>query len=123
MDKENIRKGLVYIAPSNYHLMFGYSSDFCLSVSDPVNHSRPSIDLCFETASEIYGNKVIGILLSGANMDGAKGMLKVKEEGGMTIVQDPADCEIRTMTESCLALFQPDFIMDATKIINFIIRL
>jgi two-component system chemotaxis response regulator CheB len=119
-DKEIIRENRIYLAPSNYHLMFEHDNRFSLSVSEPVNHSRPSIDICFETGAEVFRNRTIGVLLSGANMDGAKGMLKVKKEGGLTIVQSPEDSDIRTMPESCIKLFQPDHVFDAAKIINFI---
>jgi two-component system chemotaxis response regulator CheB len=122
-DKEIIRGNRVYLAPSNYHLMFESDLRFSLSVNEPVNHSRPALDICFETGAEIFRNKVIGVLLSGANMDGAKGMLKVKKEGGLTIVQAPEDSEIRTMPETCINLFQPDLIYDSAKIINFITNL
>lgn len=119
-DKEMIRENKVYLAPSNYHLMFDQDYRFSLSVNEPVNHSRPALDICFETGAEMYKNKVIGILLSGANMDGAKGMQKVKNEGGLTIVQSPEDSEIRTMPETCINLFKPDHIYDTTRIISFI---
>lgn len=119
-DKEPIRKGRVYLAPSNYHLMLEHTYHFSLSISEPVNHSRPSLDITFDTAGEVFGNKAVGVLLSGANMDGAKGMYKIKKEGGITIVEDPKFCEIGTMPEACINLFHPDYILDADKIINFI---
>ena len=100
--------------------MFEHGYRFSLSVTERVNHSRPSLDICFETAAEIFRNKSVGVLLSGANMDGAKGMFRIKKEGGLTIVQDPEDSEISTMPEACINMFQPDHIFDATKIINFI---
>lgn len=120
LDKEIIRPGRVYLAPSNYHLMFDNSGRFTLSVSEPVNHSRPSIDVCFEAASDIYRDKLVGVLLSGANNDGAKGLSLIKKDGGLTIVQDPNDSEIRTMPEAGINMFLPDYILEATKIINFI---
>ena len=122
-DKEIMKANRVYLAPSNYHLMFEQDQRFSLSVSDPVNHSRPALDICFETGAEVYKDKVIGVLLSGANMDGSKGMLSVKNEGGITIVQSPDESEIRTMPESCINLFQPDYIYNAGKIISFITNL
>lgn len=122
-DKEIIRENRIYLAPSNYHLMFDHDQRFSLSVSDPINHSRPSLDICFETGAEVFRNRAIGVLLSGANMDGAKGMHKIKKEGGTTIVQSPDDSEIRTMPETCINLFMPDHIFDASKIISFISNL
>jgi len=122
-DKEIIRENRVYLAPSNYHLMFDLDNRFTLSINEPVNHSRPSLDICYETGAEVYKNKIIAVLLSGANMDGAKGMYKVKKEGGLTMVQSPEDSEIRTMPETCINLFHPDRICSADEIINFIIHL
>jgi len=103
--------------------LFEQGLRFSLSVSEPVNHSRPSIDVCFETGAEIYKQNAIGVILSGANMDGAKGIHKIKNEGGLTIVQDPNDSEIRTMPEACIHMFQPDYIFTASKIVNFISNL
>lgn len=122
-DKEIIRENRVFLAPSNYHIMFAPGNRFSLSVSDPINHSRPSIDICFETAAGLFQKKVVGVLLSGANMDGAKGMHCINKAGGLTIVQDPNDSEIRTMPETCINTFQPDYILNAAKIINFIANL
>jgi two-component system, chemotaxis family, protein-glutamate methylesterase/glutaminase len=122
-DKEIIRGNRIYLAPSNYHLMFDQDHRFSLSVSEPINHSRPSIDICFETGAEVFRNRTVGVLLSGANMDGAKGMFRVKKEGGITIVQSPEESEIRTMPETCISLFQPDHIFDSLKIISFISNL
>jgi two-component system, chemotaxis family, protein-glutamate methylesterase/glutaminase len=119
-DKEAFCHGRIYIAPANYHLMFSPGQSFSLNVDEPVNHSRPSLDIFFETASEIYGERLIGIILSGANSDGAKGLGKIKKAGGLTIVQEPLDCEVGIMPLSCIKMFEPDHIMDAGKIINFI---
>jgi len=119
-DGEIIENRHIYLAPANYHLMLDPDGRFRLSVTEPVNHSRPSIDVCFETAAESFAQKVIGVILSGANQDGAEGLHKIKGAGGLTIVQDPNDCEIKTMSVSCIDRFQPDYILNAAKIINFI---
>ena len=89
-------------------------------MEDTVNYSRPSIDILFETAAEVFSHRCVGILLSGANSDGAKGMEKIKNAGGTTIIQDPENCEIQAMPNACLRLFKPDFILNADKIVNFI---
>jgi len=123
LDKESLLTGILYIASSNYHLMTDHDFRFSLSVEENVNHSRPSIDILFETAAEVYKERSMGILLSGANSDGVKGMWKIKCAGGITIVQDPDDCEIPVMPSACLKLFNPDYIMNAGKIINFISNL
>ena len=122
-DNEIIRSGRVYVSPSNYHMMIEPGNRISLSVDESVNHSRPSIDVLFETAAEVYRERCVGVLLSGANSDGAKGMFKIKEAGGITIVQDPADAEIPSMPTSCLNLITPDYILSADKIIKFISNL
>ncbi len=118
-DKEFIRNGIIYLSPPNYHLMIEMGNRFSLSVDEGVNHSRPSIDILFETAAEVYRERCTGILLSGANSDGAKGMVKLKAAGALTIVQDPSNAEIDVMPSSCLNLITPDYVLTADKIINF----
>ncbi len=122
-DKEQIHSGNAYIAPSNYHLMCDYGHRFLLSVEPPVNHSRPSIDIAMDSAAEVFRDKTIGILLSGANSDGAKGMYKIYKSGGLTMVQDPEESDVKTMPESCLQLFKPAYIGNVETIIKFILEL
>ena len=122
-DKEQVRAGKAYLAPANYHMYVELANRFALSSEEVVNHSRPSIDLSFITAANAYRNKLVGIILSGANKDGAYGMKKVKDYGGLTIVQDPACCEVRTMTESTLQLIKADHVFNVEQIINFILQL
>jgi len=119
-DKEAIRRGHCYLAPANYHLLVENDKQFSLSQFQPVIFSRPSINLLFESAAEVFGRDAIGILLSGANTDGAEGMALLHEKGAQTIVQDPKDAEVATMPEAALALFKPNLVMDAAKIITFI---
>lgn len=122
-DKEIIKKGLVYLAPANYHLCVEIGNYFSLSTEEMVNNSRPSIDITIDTASYVYKQKIIGILLSGANKDGAMGMKKLKERGGYAIVQDPEECTIRTMPEAALKLTPVDQILKTTQIIDFLNKL
>jgi two-component system chemotaxis response regulator CheB len=122
-DKEAIKGGRAYLAPANYHMFIELGNRFALSAEEPVNHSRPSIDLTFITAAQAYRNKLIGIILSGANKDGAYGLKKIADLGGLTIVQDPADCEVKTMTESALQLTKVNHVLTAEKIISFIKQL
>ena len=122
-DKELIEPGIAYIVPSNYHLITDYGYKFLLSIEPPVNHSRPSIDIAMETTAEVFRNKTIGIILSGANNDGAIGLQKIQNNGGITIVQDPDESEIKTMPQSCLKLFRPTYIANVETIINFILEL
>jgi len=119
-DQGEIAVGNVYVAPANLHLVFRNPGAFATHSEEPVNYSRPSIDVTFLSAAEIYREKVIGILLSGANSDGAEGMKAISEAGGITIVQDPLDAEIPLMPQSAVDSFQPTYVMTADKIINFI---
>lgn len=122
-DKELIKPSVAYLAPANYHLIIEPGYTFSLSTDLPRNHSRPSIDITMETAGEVFREKAYGVILSGANLDGAAGMVRIKQAGGIIIVQDPADSEIKTMPEATINLVKPDYILDADKIINFILEL
>ncbi len=119
-DKDTIKKGIVYLAPANYHMYFQFGQKFSLSTEPSVNHSRPSIDLSFFSAANSYRDKLIGIILSGANKDGAQGIKRIKELGGTVIVQDPNDAQIKTMPLSALELITPDHILTTEGIINFL---
>jgi two-component system chemotaxis response regulator CheB len=119
-DKENIRSGCLYLAPANYHMLIENRKMIALSIDDPVQYSRPSIDICFATAAEVYKRGLVAILLSGANQDGTQGIAAVKRRGGYAIVQDPADCEIATMCESAIKLTIPDRILTIPEIIEFV---
>lgn len=122
-DKENIKPGRGYLAPANYHMYVELNKRIALSTEEPVNHSRPSIDLTFETAAHAYRNKLIGIILSGANRDGAYGLKKLKQAGGVAIVQDPNECQVKTMTEASLKLTTVDHIFSTDQIIQFLLKI
>jgi two-component system chemotaxis response regulator CheB len=122
-DKENIKKGGIYLAPSNYHLSVELGNSFSLSTEEMINNSRPAIDVTLETAAYVYRNKLVGILLSGANRDGAVGMMKIKQRGGLTIVQDPTECMIDTMPSAALQLTEIDHVLKVDEITNFLIEL
>jgi len=122
-DKDILHPGRAYLAPANYHMYVELANRIALSTEDTVNHSRPSIDLSFITAAHAYREKLIGIILSGANRDGAMGLKKVHDSGGITIVQDPADCEVKTMTQAALQLTNVDFVYTTDQIINFLVKL
>lgn len=100
-DKQAIEPGYVYVAPPDYHLLVdeGY---FVLSTDDPVRFSRPSIDVMFSSAADAYGADVIGVVLTGANADGARGLRKIVDRGGYAVVQDPADAEVAVMPQQAL---------------------
>jgi len=122
-DKEHIRPGRIYLAPANYHMYIELGNTFALSTEEPVNHSRPSIDLSFFSAAYCYKNKLIGIILSGANRDGAEGLKAVKENGGIAIVQHPDECQVKTMTEAAIKLTTVDHILTSEQIIRYIQKL
>ncbi len=88
-EKDKIEKGVIYLAPSDYHLLLERDGTFSLDHSEKVNYSRPSIDVAFESAADQYKDKLVGLLLSGANADGVAGLLKIKKMGGRVIIQDP----------------------------------
>lgn len=101
-EKEFLKPGWVYVAPANYHLLIEEDRTFCLDSSDPVYFSRPSIDVTFESAAQVYGAGVVGILLSGSNGDGTYGMQCIERRGGVPLVQDPEEAEFKTMPLSCI---------------------
>jgi two-component system chemotaxis response regulator CheB len=119
-DKETIRKGIVYLAPANYHMSIEFGNYFSLSTEDMVHSCRPSIDITLSSAACAYRNKLIGILLSGANRDGGQGMKMIKDKGGLTIVQNPAECIIDVMPRAAMALTNIDHILSVDQIIDFI---
>ncbi len=122
-DKDQLKPGNAYLAPANYHMFIELANRVALSADDPVNHSRPSIDLSFITAANAYRDKLIGIILSGANRDGAFGLKKVADNGGLTIVQDPKESEVKTMPESALQLTKVDYVYSTDQIIRFLQKL
>ncbi|WP_395504368.1 chemotaxis protein CheB [Ectopseudomonas hydrolytica] len=113
-DKEYLRGGVVYVAPAGYHLSIEADRSFSLSREEPRHFSRPSIDILFESAADAYGARLAAALLTGANEDGAAGLLAIQRAGGLTLVQDPADAQVPTMPEAALALLQPDFLLPLT---------
>jgi len=119
-DKTNIKPGIGYLAPANYHMYIELANQISLSTEEPVNHSRPAIDLTFMSAAQAYRQKMIGIILSGANRDGALGMKKVFDLGGIAIVQDPLECEVRTMTEATLNITKVTHVYKTDQIIQFL---
>lgn len=119
-DKDTIEKHTVYIAPSDYHLLIEKDKTFSLDFSEKLHHSRPAIDISFETAAEAYGASLVGILLSGANADGAEGLKKIKESGGLTIVQNPSEASIPYMPEQALNLFDPDYVLGSQEMATII---
>lgn len=120
-EKEEIKGGCVYIAPANYHVLIERDQTFSLDVSEYENYSRPSIDVTFSSAAEVYGTGTLGILLSGASRDGSMGLKKIRENGGWTIVQDPAEAEVETMPQSALSLMPDCSTLNLKNIKEFIL--
>ncbi len=119
-DKEPVKRGGVYLAPSNYHLSVELGNIFALSTEEMVNNSRPAIDITLSTAAYSYRDKLIGILLSGANRDGGLGMKHIKDKGGLTIVQEPTECMIDTMPKAALAVTPIDYVLKVDQIVEFL---
>jgi two-component system, chemotaxis family, protein-glutamate methylesterase/glutaminase len=115
-EKDEIEPGYVYTAPAGYHLLIESDRTFSLSTDERVNYARPSIDVLFESAARVYKNKLIGIVLTGANNDGAKGLKKIKKEGGLAIVQDPESAESPSMPRAALKATPVDHVLPLEKI-------
>lgn len=122
-DKEPIRPGTIYIAPPDYHLLIENKATFSLDASEKVHFSRPSIDVSFESAAEVFGPAVVGILLSGANADGARGLQKIERHGGVAIVQDPSTADVDYMPAQALRLLRQPNIVKASEIGSFLATL
>jgi two-component system chemotaxis response regulator CheB len=119
-DKESIDNNTIYIAPANYHTLIENETQFSLDVSDAVWYSKPSIDVTFESAADIFKDKCTAILLSGANQDGAKGLLNLRKHGSLTIVQDPADAEMIDMPTAAINIKAADYILKTDEIFELL---
>ena len=115
-DKVRVEPGTVYFAPADYHLLIDHGPQLALSIDDLVHCSRPSIDVLFESAADVYAERLMGIILTGANDDGSAGLAAVKRSGGVTIVQDPDSAQLPLMILSALKQSLPDFVLPLDKI-------
>lgn len=106
-DKEPVQAGRVYVAPPDYHLLLDQGPSLALSSDEPVNYSRPAIDVLFESAADVYGQRLLGVILTGGNQDGAAGLAAVRRAGGTAVVQRPDSAQVSLMPSSALAL-SPD---------------
>ena len=122
-DKEAIAPSTLYFAGSGYHLSIETDRTFSLSCEDPVNYSRPSIDVLMESAADAYGSSLAGILLTGANVDGAVGLARIQQRGGMTVVQDPKEAQVATMPEAAIRYRLPSLILTLDGIRQLLIQL
>ena len=119
-DKDSIDNNTIYIAPANYHTLIENEGQFSLDVSEAVWYSKPSIDVTFESAAEVFKNNCTAILLSGANQDGANGLLKLRKQGSLTIVQNPAEAEMADMPAAAINLKAADYILNTEEIFQLL---
>ncbi len=121
-EKETIRTGAVYVAPANYHLLVERDYTFTLTVDERVNYARPSIDVTFMSAADAYRDRLIGIVATGANFDGAEGLRYIKDLGGVAIVQDPKTAEMAAMPQAAIEHAKPHLVMPMDGITKYMIE-
>jgi two-component system, chemotaxis family, protein-glutamate methylesterase/glutaminase len=119
-EKEKPEPGCLYLCPPDYHLLIEEDWSFTLDYSEKVNFCRPSIDVTFQSAADVFGESLVCILLSGANADGAEGLAYVKQKKGITIVQHPDEAEVSYMPEQALLRKKADYVLTTAEIRNFI---
>ncbi len=122
-DKESIRAQHVYVAPPDYHLLVETDRRLSLSSEEPVRYSRPSIDVLFETAAEAYGPGLVGVVLTGANDDGARGLEAIVNAGGKAIVQDPKHASASAMPAAALRRCPQAMVLELGQIADTLIQL
>jgi two-component system chemotaxis response regulator CheB len=120
-DKDLIEPGCIYLAPADYHVLVELGS-FSLSLAARVQYSRPSIDVLFESAADSYGRRVLAVVLTGANEDGADGLRRVRAAGGLTVVQDPAAAESPIMPAAAVATGAADKVLPLAEIAPFVVQ-
>ncbi len=118
-----IKVGYIYFSPGGYHLLIERDKTLSLNVDEPVSYAIPSIDVLFETAVWAYEEKLIGVILTGANSDGSRGLRKIKINGGITIVQSPQTAEAPTMPESAIKITEVDFVLPLEEMAKVLIDL
>lgn len=119
-DKDVLAAGTVYLAPADYHVLIEQDGTFSLDDSEKVNYSRPSIDVTFESAADVYGPALVGILLSGANTDGTAGLTAIKRAGGVSVVQQPETAQVAFMPQHALLNAPIDHVLDVEGMIRFV---
>ena len=115
-DKEPVQPGTVYFAPPDYHLLLDRGPILALSSDEPVHFSRPSIDVLFDSAADIYGERLLGLILTGANQDGAEGLAAVGRAGGRTVVQEPGGAAVPFLPEAALQVGPVDFVLSLAQL-------
>ena len=121
-DKTLLCPGQVYVAPPNYHLLVERGGSLSLSVDPRVSYARPSIDVLFETAAAAFGERLIGVLLTGANHDGTAGFRAIKNHGGLTVAQDPETAEARLMPLTAVRAGVVDVVLPLDEIAKFLVE-
>ncbi|HKG08492.1 MAG TPA: chemotaxis protein CheB [Pedobacter sp.] len=119
-EKESLVAGTVYIAPSDYHLLIEQDRTFSLDYSEKINYSRPSIDVTFQTAAEVYQERLVCLLLSGSNSDGVAGLKSVKDWGGTVLIQDPRTAQVAYMPAQAQLKVDVDRVLSISEIGEFI---
>lgn len=122
-DKEPIAGGVVYLAPPDYHLLVETNGALALSADEPVNFSRPSIDILFESAADVFSDGLVGVVLTGANQDGAAGLRAVAKAGGSAIVENPASAQASAMPQAALAATPTAAVMSLDAIASYLLSL
>jgi two-component system, chemotaxis family, protein-glutamate methylesterase/glutaminase len=123
MDKDELRPGTLYFAPAGYHLSVEEGGLLSLSQEEPVHFARPAIDITMQSAADVYGPSLVGILLTGANQDGAAGLAAIGAAGGLTVVQDPAEAQVAVMPNEAIRLRQPDLVLPLQEIRSLLLKL
>ena len=118
-DKQWIRPGTVYMAPADYHMLID-SGEISLSVENAVSYARPSVDVLFESAADAYADRLIGVILTGQNADGAEGVTQIKARGGFVVVQDPETAEAPSMPKAAIAATRVDRVLPLNRIGPFL---
>ncbi len=122
-EKEEILQGRIYLAPANYHLLIETDHTFSLDTSEKVEFSRPSIDVTFQSAADVYGESLAALLLSGANSDGSEGLLTIANTGGLTIVQNPESAEVGFMPKAAIFKTVVDYVLETDDLPDFVNKL
>ena len=119
-EKDPVQTGTVYLCPADYHVLLEQDQTFSLDYSERVNFSRPSIDVSFRSAADVFGAGLLAVLLSGGNADGVVGLKYAKERGGTTVVQDPSTADVPYMPQQAIIRMQPDHVLATQDLLLFI---
>jgi len=122
-DKDDVNPGTLYFAPAGYHLLLENDRSFSLSCDAPLHFARPAIDITMETAADVYGANLAGVLLTGANDDGAAGVAAIGNAGGLTVVQDPDEAEVSVMPQEAINIRPPDLVLPLEQIRRLLLKL